>query len=191
MQDRIVLNHQIPSLLEDIHQAGVLLQWDCPPLGLKFVCQENAPHSITIPKGDLGQPDGHVIDEDMCRKLKDAIGLISIPQDHDVLFLLTSEIVMTDLAKVQALLYEVDDYVRQCQPTWTNSWAVSFFTEKKFAGFVSDLENQPYFEKGLWQQANIGQYASQIRTLFRFPWIRKKANSVYLSVYRSQNNQAF
>jgi len=184
VQDRIVLNYQIPSLWDDIQQTGILLQWDCPPPGLKFVCQEDAPHSVKIPKGDPGQPDVYITDEPLCRKLQDGIGLISIPQDHDVLFLLTSESVMMDLAKVQALLYEVDDYVRQCQPRWTNSWAVSFFTETKFAGFVSDLENQPYFEKGLWQQANIGQYASQIRTLFRFPWIRKKANSVYLSVYR-------
>ncbi|MDT7044285.1 hypothetical protein [Candidatus Nitronereus thalassa] len=184
VQDRIVLNHQIRSLLENIQQSGVLLQWDCPPSGIKFVCQKDAPHSVTIPKGDPGQPDVYIIDELLCQKLQDAIGLIRIPHDHDVLFLLTSETVMMDLTKAQALLYEVDDYVRHCQPRWTNSWAVSFFTEKKFAGFVSDLENQPYFEKGLWQQANIGQYASQIRTLFRFPWIRKKANSVYLSVYR-------
>jgi hypothetical protein len=187
VQDKVVLNYQIPSLLEAIQQGGVLLQWECPPPSLKFICQEGAPQSVIIPKGDPGQPDVHVIDDRICQKLKDAIGLISIPQDHDVLFLLTTETVMTDLAKVQALLYEVDDYVRQCQPSWTNSWAVSFFTEEKFAGFVSDLENQPYFEKGLWQKANIGQYASQIRTLFRFPWIRKKSNSTYLSVFRRQN----
>ena len=49
---------------------------------------------------------------------------------------------------------------------------------------VAFVENQHYFEKGLWQQTNIGQYSSQIRTLFRFPWIRKKADAVYLSVYQ-------
>ncbi|MFB3146253.1 MAG: hypothetical protein ACE1ZO_03945, partial [Nitrospirales bacterium] len=160
------------------------LQWDCPPPSLKFVCKNGAPRTITIPKKDLGQRDVYAIDNIACRKQEQAIGLVSIPQDHDVLFLLASESVMTDLEKMQALLYQVDDYVRQCQPRWTNSWAVSFFTEERFAGFVSDIESERYFEQGLWQHANIGQYSSQIRTLFRFPWVRKKADSVYLSVYR-------
>jgi len=50
------------------------------------------------------------------------------------------------------------------------------------------LTNILHFEKGLWQQANIGQYSSQIRTLFRFPWIRKKAETLYLSVYQLREN---
>lgn len=184
VQDRLVLNHRMPTLLDDIQRFGVQLQWDCPPPSLKFVCKNGAPRTITIPKEDLGQRDVYAIDNIACRKQEQAIGLVSIPQDHDVLFLLASESVMTDLEKMQALLYQVDDYVRQCQPRWTNSWAVSFFTEERFAGFVSDIENERYFKQGLWQHANIGQYSSQIRTLFRFPWIRKKADSVYLSVYR-------
>ncbi len=91
---------------------------------------------------------------------------------------------MVDLPKIQALLYQVDDYVQQCQPSWTNSWAVSFFTEERFAGFLSDEGNKRYFEQGVWQQVNIGQYSSQIRTLFRFPWIKERSDDVYLSVYR-------
>jgi len=184
VQDTLVLNHRMPTLLEDIQRFGVQLQWDCPPPSLKFVCKNGAPRTITIPKDDLGQRDVYAIDDIACGKQEQAIGLISIPEDHDVLFLLASESVMTDLEKMQALLYQVDDYVRQCQPRWTNSWAVSFFTEERFAGFVSDIEGERYFEQGLWQHANIGQYSSQIRTLFRFPWVRKKADSAYLSVYR-------
>jgi hypothetical protein len=61
---------------------------------------------------------------------------------------------------------------------------VSFFTEERFAGFLSDEGNKGYFEEGIWQQVNIGQYSSQIRTLFRFPWIKKRADDVYISVYR-------
>jgi len=184
VQDTLVLNHRLPTLLDDIQRFGVQLQWDCPPPSLKFVCKNGAPQTITIPKEDLGERDVYAIDDIACGKQKQVIGLVSIPQDHDVLFLLASESVMTDLEKMQALLYQVDDYVHQCQPRWTNSWAVSFFTEERFAGFVSDLENERYFKQGLWQHANIGQYSSQIRTLFRFPWVRKKADSVYLSVYR-------
>ncbi len=185
VQDKLVLNDRMPTLLEDIQRYGVQLQWDCPPRSLRFVCQADTSSTIMIPKGDPGQPDVYAIDETACRRLEKTIGLVNVPQHHDVLFLLTSESVITDLKASQALLYRVDDFVRQCRPTWTNSWAVSFFTEARFAGFVSDLHNQGYFERGLWQQANIGQYSSQIRMLFRFPWIRKKSDSVYLSVYRS------
>ena len=186
IQDKVALNPRMPSLLEDIRQFGVQLHWDCPPPSLKFVCQPGSSQTITIPKDDPGQPDVYSIDTNVCLELEHTIGLINIPQDHEVLFLLTTEPVITDLKRVHALLRQVDAYVQQCQPSWTNSWAVSFFTEKRFAGFISDVENKHYFEEGLWQQANIGQYSSQIRTLFRFPWIKKKADSVYLSVYRPQ-----
>lgn len=193
IQDRFALNPRIPSLLEDINQFGVQFRWECPPPSLRFVCKSRSGNSVTIPKEDPGQPDVYVIDKSACFKLEQSIGLISIHKDHDVLFLLTTDAVMTNLRSVQSLLLEVDDYVRQCKPMWTNSWAVSFFTEKKFAGFLRDDENKLHFEKGLWQQANIGQYSSQIRTLFRFPWIRKKADKVYLSVYqlRQHRNQKF
>lgn len=184
VQDTLVLNHRIPSLLEDIRHYGVQFQWECPPPSLRFLCKADAPQAIAIPKGDLGTPDVLAIDAEACRRLELTIGLVDVPQHHDVLFLLTTESVMTDLQKAHALLYLVDDFVRHCRPRWTNSWAVSFFTDARFAGFVSDLENKDYFERGLWQQANIGQYSSQIRMLFRFPWVRKQSDSVYLSVYR-------
>lgn len=188
IQDAMALNPRIPSLLDDIAQSGVQLHWDCPPTALRFVCQSGSPQTLTIPKGDPGHPDTYAINEQGCRRMEHAIGLTKNFQHEDVLFVVTTESVLTDLAQAQALLYRMDDYVRKCKPKWTNSWAVSFFTDEKYAGFISDLENQRYFERGLWQQANIGQYSSQIRTLFRFPWISNKSDSVYLSVYRPSNN---
>lgn len=183
IQNRVALNPRIPSLLDDIEQAGVQLQWDCPPSDLKFVCKPGSPNTLTIPKGDPGQPDVYSIDHQACLALESRIGLIDIPQGHDVLFLLASESLMTDLERMKSLLLEVDDYVRRCHPSWTNSWAVSFVTDKKFAGFLSEGENRRYFAEGLWQEANIGQYSSQIRTLFRFQWIKKRADTVYLSLF--------
>jgi len=188
IQGELPLNPRIPSLLKDIDQFGIQLQWDCPPPSLKFMCKTDSRSSITISKKDPGLPDVYSFDQNACRKLEHTIGLISIPQDHDVLFLLTTEAVVADLQRVQSLLLQVDEYVQQCKPTWTNSWAVSFFTDKKFAGFLRDEENQLHFERGLWQQANIGQYSSQIRALYRFPWIRKKADTIYLSVYGLREN---
>ena len=184
VQDTLLLNPRVPSLLDDIAQFGVQLRWDCPPSSLKFVCHKGSPQTLTIPKGDAGQPDVYSLDGPVCLKLGQTIGLIRIPEGHEVLFLLTTESVMVDLPKIQALLYQVDDYVQHCQPSWTNSWAASFFTEERFAGFLSDEGSKRYFEEGIWQQVNIGQYSSQIRTLFRFPWIKKRADEVYISVYR-------
>lgn len=184
IQDTVLLNPRMPSLLEDIAQFGVQLRWGCPPAYLKFVCQKDSPQILTIQKGDRGRPDVFSIDQGMCFKLGQTIGLIKIPDGHQVIFLLTPESVMVDLLKVHALLYHVNDYVQQCQPSWTNSWAVSFFTEERFAGFLSDEGNKQFFKQGIWQRVNIGQYSSQIRTLFRFPWIKKRADDVYLSVYR-------
>lgn len=184
IEDTMVLNPRMPSLLDDIAQFGVNLRWDCPPVSLKFICQKGFPQALTIPKGDSGRPDVYALDASVCQKLGQGIGLIKVPSGHEVLFLLTPESVMADLPKIQALLYEVDAYVEQCQPSWTNSWAVSFFTEERFAGFLSDDGNRRYFEQGIWQQVNIGQYSSQIRTLFRFPWIKKRSDDVYISVYQ-------
>jgi hypothetical protein len=185
IQEKISLNHRIPSLLKEIEHHGVQLEWDCPPASLKFVCKQDSSRSITIPKDDPGMPDVYAIDQQECVGLEDRISLIAIPPDHAVLFLLGTEAMMTDLDKMKVRLLEVEEYVQRCHPTWTNSWAASFFTDKKFAGFLSDGENTRYFAQGLWQQANIGQYSSQIRTLFRFPWIKKRSDAVYLSLYRS------
>ena len=184
IQDTMVLNPRIPSLLDDVAKFGVQLRWDCPPASLKFVCHKGLPKVVTIPKGDAGIPTAYAVDSPVCLELEVAIGLIKIPEDHEVLFLHTPESVMVDIPKMQALLYQVNDYVQQCQPSWTNSWAVSFFTEKEYAGFLSDEGNRDYFKQGVWQQVNIGQYSSQIRVLFRFPWIKKRADDVYISVFR-------
>ena len=175
VQDKIVLNYRVPSLLKDIERFGIQLRWECPPPSLKFICKPGVPQTITIAKGDTGKPDAYAIDEAACRRLGHTIGLIRIPENHEVLFLLTTESIMSDLNKVQALLYQVDEYVER---------AVSFFTDEKFAGFLRDNQGKQLFERGLWQQTNIGQYSSQIRKLYRFPWVRTKAESVYLSVYR-------
>jgi len=186
IQDTIGLNPRIPSLLKEIAQFGVQLEWECPPAFLKFMCLGGAPQAITIPKADTGQADEYLIDHQGCLTQERGIGLINIPQGHDVLFLLATETLMTDLEKLKSLLLQVDQYVRDCHPTWTNSWAVSFFTDVQYAGFLGEGESQSYFERGLWQQANVGQYSSQIRTLFRFPWIKKKSATVYLSVFQLQ-----
>ena len=184
IQDTMVLNPRLPSLVDDIAQFGVQLRWDCPPASLKFVCHKGLPQVVTIPKGDAGEPTAYSFDSPVCLKLEREIGLIKIPDGHEVLFLLTPESVMVDVPQMQALLYQVNDYVLQCQPSWTNSWAVSFFTEARLAGFLSDEGNREYFKQGIWQRVNIGQYSSQIRTLFRFPWIKDRADEVYISVYR-------
>ena len=184
IQNKLPLNTRLPSLLSDIDQHGVQIHWDCPPPSLRFVCKSGAPHTLTIPKKDPGKPDMYSTNKKMCQKLEETIGLVSIPDNDEVLFLHTTEPVITDLQKAQSLLYRVDDYVQQCQPRWTNSWSVSFFTERKFAGYLKDEEGERAYERGLWQQANIGHYSSQIRTLYRFPWIKKKSDTVYLSVYR-------
>ena len=186
IQDTMLLNLRMPSLLDDIAQFGVQLQWDCPPASLKFVCKDNSLQNLTIPQGDPGQPDIYSIDKHRCQKMAQAIGLINIPEGHPVLFLLMPESVMGNVQSVQVRLYQVDDYVRHCQPTWTNSWAVSFFTDDRYAGFLSDRQRRADFQQGIWQKVNIGQYSSQTRTLNRFPWIKDRADSVYLSVHRSQ-----
>ena len=186
VQGKLVLNQRMPTLLEDVRLFGVRLEWACVHPSLHLVCKRDAPRTMLIPKDDPGEPDVYAVDEPACRRLEDAIGFIEVPQGHELLFLLTNESVMADLEQLQALLYQVDDYVRQCRPTWTNSWAVDFFAEERIAGFLRDQEGRRYFEKGRWQRANIGQYSSQIRTLYRFPWSRKKADAVYLSVYREQ-----
>ena len=186
VQGKLVLNQRMPTLLEDVRLFGVRLEWECVHPSFHLVCRGDVSRTIVIPQDDPGEPDVYAIDEPACRQLEDAIGLIDIPQGHEVLFLRTIESVMTDRAQVQALLYRVDDYVRQCQPTWTNSWAVDFFAEERVAGFLREQEGRRYFEKGLWQRANIGQYSSRIRTLYRFPWSRKKADTLYLSVYRDR-----
>ncbi len=184
VQDTIALNPRMPTLLEDIRRYGVRLHWECPPPGLKFVCSPGSSQVIAIPKGDLGEPDVYAIDRQACQKREKVIRLVNIPKDHEVLFVEATPSIVKDFQKIHALLFQISDYVQNCHPGWTNSWGVSFFTDRQYAGFLRDEKSRLLFEKGEWQHANIGQYSSQIRTLFRFPWIKKQSDSVYLSVYR-------
>lgn len=183
IQNKILLNSRIPTLLEDIKKFGVQFEWECPPHAIKYICNPQAANRLIIEKGDRGHADVYQIDTTQCRQSDQRIGLIDISADDEVLFLHTSTTVMTDLQQVRALLIAVDAYVQQCLPRWTNSWAVSFFTEAKMAGFLQDVKKDQYFKDGLWQEANIGQYSSQVRKLYRFPWLKKKRDELYLSVF--------
>ncbi len=184
IQGKMGLNDRFPSLVKDIAQYGVTFEWHCSLPSEKFVCTEKNSTMISIPQGASGNPDLYSIDHKTCRQLENQIGLIHAHSSDEVLFLLTTESVMQKVSHITALLYQVNDYVKECKPMWTNSWAVSFFTDAKYAGYLNESINYSYFERGLWQQANIGKYSSQIRTLFRFPWSRKDGDEVYISVYR-------
>jgi len=46
IQDTVLVNPRMPSLLDDIAQFGVQLRWDCPPASLKFVCQKDSPQIL-------------------------------------------------------------------------------------------------------------------------------------------------
>ncbi len=183
IQGRILLNPRFPSLLKDIKEFGVQIRWECPPRALKFICGQQSLTAVSIPKGDLGHADAYLVNSKLCHQSADDIGLIKIPKDDQVLFLHTLESVMEHLPQIRALLRQVSAYVQQCQPRWTNSWSVSFFTDDKIAGFLRDVEKEQFFKEGLWQESNIGQYSSQARKLFRFPWVKNKSDEVYLSVY--------
>ena len=45
IQDTLVLNPRMPSLLDDIAQFGVQLRWDCPPAFLKVCVSKGFPSS--------------------------------------------------------------------------------------------------------------------------------------------------
>jgi hypothetical protein len=162
----------------------VTFEWSCDLPSDTFLCKEANATKISIPQGAPGNPDTYFIDQQGCRTLGNQIGLIKTHSTDEVLFLLTTLSIMREVSQMTALLFQVNEYVEQCQPMWTNSWAVSFFTDANYAGYLNESSNYSYFERGLWQQTNLGKYSSQIRTLFRFPWSRTEGDEVYISVYR-------
>jgi len=184
VQGKMTLNDRFPTLSEDIAQHGVTFEWSCDLPSDTFLCKEANATMISIPLGAPGNPDPYFIDQQACRTLGDQIGLINTHSTDEVLFILMTEDVMRKTSQVTALLYQVNIYVEKCKPMWTNSWAVSFFTDPTLAGYLNESNHYSYFERGLWQQANIGKYSSQIRTLFRFPWSRTQSDEGYISVYQ-------
>jgi hypothetical protein len=76
-------------------------------------------------------------------------------------------------AKARKILFAVQDSLRDCRPTWKD-WSVSFFAERKFAGYKTEPELETSVQDGSWSRAYVGEYDRKKQRLVLNPSDPKK-----------------
>ena len=81
---------------------------------------------------------------------------------------------ITDLVYAELLIREIDSYMQTCRSDWSNEYAVSFFTDRKYAGYHDDESLQPFILDGTWEKSYLAEFDKFVSTLVRFPMDPKR-----------------
>jgi len=76
--------------------------------------------------------------------------------------------------KAKKILISVAKSLKQCRPSWDNSWSASFFSDRKYAGYKHDSEMEPFVQDGSWFRSYVGEYERQTEKLTLNPTESKK-----------------
>lgn len=79
-----------------------------------------------------------------------------------------------DLVYTLLLIEEIDSFISSCRPEWIDDYAVSFFTDPKYAGYQDDESVQPFILDGTWEKSYLAEFDKSVTTLTRFPMDPKR-----------------
>jgi hypothetical protein len=95
--------------------------------------------------------------------------LAGIDFDHNRLFLVESRIDLTELKEqIKALNACLHGQASE------NDWAISIFSEAKYAGYKDDPRILPFHKNNEWAKAYIGEYQVRTKTLILDPALKSR-----------------
>ena len=62
------------------------------------------------------------------------------------------------VAKARKVLLSLQETLKQCRAKWGRTWSVSFFSDRKYAGYKHDDNMQRFVRDGSWARAYLGEY---------------------------------
>lgn len=71
--------------------------------------------------------------------------------------------------KARKLLLPLQASLKQCRPDWGKTWAVSFFSNAKYAGYKSDENVAALVANGSWAKAYLAEYERLTQRLILYP----------------------
>lgn len=116
---------------------------------------------------------GFAFAQDECSK-RHRIQIFRIDASNQRLFVRYFEKDFQSSASIRGILNEARSYVKECRNDWSDGWHVSFFREKKYAGYKDEPEIIEFIKEGRWAKNYMAEYSNRIRTLNTYPLQPKK-----------------
>ena len=107
-------------------------------------------------------------------KSDDAAKIVRIDDRNERIFVIARVEQINTTAKARKLLLPLQSSLKQCRPNCGRTWAVSFFSEAKYAGYKSDEGVAALVADGSWAKAYLGEYERQTQRLVLNPAERER-----------------
>jgi hypothetical protein len=102
-------------------------------------------------------------------KSDDSARIVRIDDRNERIFVIVQETQINTTAKARKLLLPLQASLKQCRPGWERTWAVSFFSDAKYAGYKSDENVAALVANGAWAKAYLGEYERLTQRLILNP----------------------
>lgn len=102
-------------------------------------------------------------------KSDDLAKIVRIDDRNERIFVIAQESQINTTARARKLLLLLQASLKQCRPGWGETWAVSFFTDPKYAGYKSDENVAALVANGTWARAYLGEYERLTQRLILNP----------------------
>lgn len=107
-------------------------------------------------------------------KSDDSAKIVRIDDRNERIFVVVHADQINTSAKARKLLLSLQASLKQCRPDWGKTWAVSFFSDAKYAGYKSDENVAALVANGSWANAYLGEYERQTQRLILNPAQRER-----------------
>ena len=88
----------------------------------------------------------------------DSAQIVHVDDRNERVFVVTSLDKINTVAKARKVLLSLQQTLKQCRAKWGRTWSVSFFSDRKYAGYKHDDNMQPFVRDGSWSRAYLGEY---------------------------------
>jgi len=107
-------------------------------------------------------------------KSDDSARIVRIDDRNERIFVIAQIGQINTTAKARKLLLPLQASLKQCRPGWGRAWAVSFFSDSKYAGYKSDDNMAAFVANGSWSRAYLAEYERETQRLVLNPAAREK-----------------
>jgi hypothetical protein len=107
-------------------------------------------------------------------KSDDSAKIVRIDDRNERIFVIVHIDQIDTVAKARKVLLSLQQSLKQCRPGWGKAWAVSFFSDAKYAGYKSDDNVAAFVANGSWSQAYLAEYERQTQRLVMNPAERER-----------------
>jgi hypothetical protein len=107
-------------------------------------------------------------------KSDESAKIVRIDDRNERVFIIVKIEQINTTVKARKLLFPLQASLKQCRPNWGRTWAVSFFSDAKYAGYKSDDNMAALVANGSWAKAYLGEYERQTQRLILNPAERER-----------------